>query len=147
MNDSAPVIEVGSFWIAPYSSTYMSPVLTTPSTTSSSHCTPVAGSASKRTSGASITTPSDTWISAIRCGGVPFKCLVMIDDTAYIAAAPTAYPMPTRYCPGTASTAGSTFTTNTSPMNASTSQSTVDALIRSRNTIAPSATSMKGCVL
>ena len=71
----------------------------------------------------------------------------MIDDTAYIAAAPTAYATPTRYCPGTASTAGSTFTTNTRPMNATTSHATVDALMRSRNTSAPSATSMNGCVL
>ena len=60
MNDNAPVIAVGSFWMAPYSSTYMMPVLTTPSMTSSSQCAPVVGNASKRTNGASISTPSDT---------------------------------------------------------------------------------------
>src|SRR6266702_736508 len=147
MKDSAPVIAVGSFWIAPYSSTYMIPVFTMPSVTSCNQCTPVVGNASYCTNGASMTTPVVTVISAIRCGGVFFKCFVMIDETAYRKAAPTANATPCRYCPGIASTAGATFTTNTSPTNAISSQATVDAVTRSRNTSAPRATSMNGCVL
>ena len=91
--------------------------------------------------------PNSTCSIAIRCGGVPFRRFVTIDDIAYRNAAPSAYAMPSRYCPGIASTAGSTRTTITRPMNATPSHAIVDADTRSRSTITPSATSMNGCVL
>ncbi|MNR68611.1 hypothetical protein D3C85_1932720 [compost metagenome] len=57
MKDSAPVSAVGSFWIAPYSSTYITPVWTMPSVTRLAHALGACGSAEKCANGASNSTP------------------------------------------------------------------------------------------
>ncbi|MNH33834.1 hypothetical protein D3C79_943850 [compost metagenome] len=46
--------------------------------------------------GASNRTPVVTWINAIRCGGVPFKRLMISAAIAYKNAAPSARAMPSR---------------------------------------------------
>ncbi|MCY1183662.1 hypothetical protein D3C76_1606640 [compost metagenome] len=57
MNDSAPVNAVGSFWIAPYNNTYITPVCTMPSVTRLAHSPGACGSAEKCANGASNSTP------------------------------------------------------------------------------------------
>ncbi|MNI68128.1 hypothetical protein D3C73_1238030 [compost metagenome] len=57
MNDNAPVSAVCSFWIAPYSSTYITPVCTMPRVTRLAHALGACGNAEKCANGASSNTP------------------------------------------------------------------------------------------
>ncbi|MNR69296.1 hypothetical protein D3C85_1944450 [compost metagenome] len=57
MNDNAPVNAVGSFWIAPYNSTYITPVCTMPSVIRLAHALGACGIAEKWANGASSNTP------------------------------------------------------------------------------------------
>ncbi len=43
-----------------------------------------------------MTTPTQTWMSAIRCGGVPLSFLVTMAATAQKKAAPSAMTMPAK---------------------------------------------------
>ncbi|OAE14583.1 hypothetical protein A2T76_24810 [Pseudomonas brenneri] len=57
MNDNAPVNAVGSFWIAPYSSTYIRPVCTIPSVNSAAQASTGAERLCHETSGTNSTAP------------------------------------------------------------------------------------------
>lgn len=54
------------------------------------------GGAPRLAQGASNSTPVHTWISAIRCGGVPLRRLISSAAKAYSKAAPRARAMPSR---------------------------------------------------
>ncbi|MNY28261.1 hypothetical protein D3C86_1622220 [compost metagenome] len=63
--------------MAPYSNTYITPVCTMPSVTRLAHALGACGSVERFANGASNNTPVLTWISAIKCGGVPVKRLMI----------------------------------------------------------------------
>ncbi|MNW00459.1 hypothetical protein D3C71_1959540 [compost metagenome] len=73
---------------------YISPVCTTPTVTSSIQVRASRGSSPKWANGASMSTPTQTCTSAIRCGGVPVSRLAMTEATAQKKAAPSAMAMP-----------------------------------------------------
>ncbi|MNL79002.1 hypothetical protein D3C87_2055210 [compost metagenome] len=72
----------------------MRPVCTTPKVTSSSQVLEPCGGVPSRAKGASMSTPTATCTSAIRCGGVPVSRLAMTEATAQKNAAPSAMAMP-----------------------------------------------------
>ncbi|MNN66508.1 hypothetical protein D3C81_1820900 [compost metagenome] len=55
------------------------------------------GNADQLAQGASNSTPVQTWISAIKCGGVPVRRLMISAAKAYSSAAPNARAIPSRY--------------------------------------------------
>ncbi|CAB5721684.1 Uncharacterised protein [Pseudomonas putida] len=96
MNDSAPVNAVGKRWMALYSNTYIKPVCTMPKVTRLASAGTSPGNPPSLTHGASNSAPVATWISAIRCGGVPLRRLMINAAMAYRKAAPSASAMPSK---------------------------------------------------
>lgn len=147
MNDSVFVIVVGSFWIVLYSNMYISLVLMMFSMIRLVYCLIVVGKVLKCVNGVSSRMLRLICSSVSRCGGVFFRCFVMIDEIVYRNVVLSDSVIFFRYLLGIVSMVGFMCIMNISFVNVSMSYVIVDVVICLWNMMVLSVMSMNGWVL